>query len=296
LNKFLTKQGFKRHETQPCLYVKKDKIIVLIYVDDILYASCSDKRLARFEGEIGKAFNVKTSQVLEKFLGLEINVQQNENQMMIKIKVENKINKLVETLELNEAKPLEVPIAPGAVLEKTVTEPLNNICLFQSITGSLAFINNSLRLDVSFAVNQLAQQMANPNLTHLRIAKKVVRYLNHSKNMGLVFKTNPEIKNIWQIKAFCDANYNTSNDGKSTIGYIIFVNGNVFKYKTKKLKTVTESTCETEFMSIYFTFKELMSLKNILDDMKIEYSTPLVLNDNQSAIALTKNNKEIDRD
>ena len=97
LNKFLTKQGFKRHETQPCLYVKKDKIIVLIYVDDILSASCSDKRLARFEGEIGKAFNVKTSQVLEKFLGLEINVQQNENQMMIKIKGENKITKLVET-------------------------------------------------------------------------------------------------------------------------------------------------------------------------------------------------------
>jgi hypothetical protein len=210
------------------LYVKKDKIIVLIYVDDILYASCSDKRLARFEGEIGKAFNVKTSQVLEKFLGLEIDVQQNENQMMIKIKVENKINKLVETLELNEAKPLEVPIAPGAVLEKTVTEPLNNICLFQSITGSLVFINNSLRLDVSFAINQLAQQMANPNL------------------------------------AFCDENEGTLNDGKSTIEYII-VNGNVLSYKTKKLTTITESTCETEFMSIYFTFKELMSLKNILD-------------------------------
>jgi hypothetical protein len=38
-----------------------------------------------------------------------------------------------------------------------------------------------------------------------------------------------------------------------------------------------------------------MFLKNILDKMKIECSTPLVLNNNQSAIALTKNGKEIDR-
>jgi hypothetical protein len=56
--------------------------------------------------------------------------------------------------------------------------------LYRSIIGSLLYITAS-RLDVMFSVCMCARFQASPKEVHLKAAKRILRYLMHTPNIGL---------------------------------------------------------------------------------------------------------------
>lgn len=58
--------------------------------------------------------------------------------------------------------------------------------LYQRIVGSLNYAAISVRPDIAFAVNTLARYLQRPGEAHLTAAKRVLRYLRHTADMGLV--------------------------------------------------------------------------------------------------------------
>ena len=124
-----------------------------------------------------------------------------------------------------------------------------------------------------------------------------LRYLKTYPNLGLKYSTSlhESFLEPFQITAFCDSSHGAGVDLKPILGSVIFLNNNVFKYKTKKWKSISNSSCESEFIAIYFVTKELINLMNALIGLGITFKPPLVFNDNQAAIALVKSRKEIDK-
>ena len=81
----------------------------------------------------------------------------------------------------------------------------------------------------------------------------------------------------------CDAAFAHHPDIKSTVRFYIYLNDNLFKYKTKKVKTLTNSTCATEFMSIWYLTREIFNLQNFIADLCIKTDIPQIYNDNVAA-------------
>ena len=79
-------------------------------------------------------------------------------------------------------------------------------------------------------------------------------------------------------------------DRRSTTGYYTFLGGNLVTWKSKKQNVVVRLFAESEFRVIAQGLCELLWLKIILDDLRIEWDDPMKLYcDNKSAINIAHN-------
>ena len=97
---------------------------------------------------------------------------------------------------------------------------------YQSIVGKLMYAMIAIRLDLAFAVSTLVRFNAGPNTTHHEAAKKTLRYLRKSPNVGLAFGPTPSGAPIAATTAcneligFCDSDWAGDLDSRrSTTGY-----------------------------------------------------------------------------
>jgi hypothetical protein len=71
---------------------------------------------------------------------------------------------------------------------------------------------------------------------------------------------------------------------KSTIGFCIFVGGNLTTWKSKKQNVVARSSAEAEYRAMASTASELIWVKQLLMDIGIETRDPMkIFCDNQAA-------------
>jgi len=336
IHKSLMNIGFNNHETHPCFYFNYSLTnLLILYVDDMMYGADSKRSIDIVEKKLCADYRIKINDEVEEFLGQEIVYLQNSNRANIymtlldikdhinKLKEEDmiffkagmilhqskKIQKLVELCELQECNRETTPMAPCSFLEDDSSK-LESPTYYRSIVGALLHISSHSRPDISFAVNQLCVYMQSPGRSHLKAAKRVVKYLHWHKNLGVLFHKREQelftdttsidkrnnMKDM-EILAYCDANYVRPKHEKhySTIGYCVYLNGNLFAYKSKKISELKGSTCEMEYTAIFYCFQEVKSIMNALDQLKIRYKIPLILNDNKSAINLVYLRKELQR-
>ncbi|GBM75130.1 hypothetical protein AVEN_233776-1 [Araneus ventricosus] len=78
-----------------------------------------------------------------------------------------------------------------------------------------------------------------------------------------------DIGNIAEIslKAYSDADFASCRDDRISVGgHVIFCGNAPVSWHTAKQRSVTLSSMEAEFLSICETAKELMWLKNVLEE------------------------------
>lgn len=83
---------------------------------------------------------------------------------------------------------------------------------------------------------------------------------------------------------------------RSTSGYCTFLGGNLVTWKSKKQNIVARSSAEAEFRAMAMGICELLWLKIVLQDLKIQWESPMRLYcDNKSAISIAHNPVQQDR-
>ena len=110
----------------------------------------------------------------------------------------------------------------------TISQPVyvtNKICrycqsLFMQIVGSLLFLLTRSRPDISFHVNYLSLFMKSATNHQLKLAKRILVYIFHAKDLTLTFNSNAAL----QIHAFVDSSYASHLDRKSQFGVSIHIN------------------------------------------------------------------------
>ena len=112
--------------------------------------------------------------------------------------------------------------------------------LYRSIVGSLLYASTCTRPDITHAANIASRQMSTPSETHMRAAKKILRYLAGCDNYALRYSSSNNNNNNHSIVAYCDADWGgDKTDRKSTTGYCVYLDGvNLVSWNTKKQPTV----------------------------------------------------------
>ena len=288
LSEFLSNQGYHRSLADPCLYTKhigKNKILILVWVDDLIIAASNSKLMSDIKSSLSDAFSVKDLGVLNYFLGINFQVN-DDNIIMSQTKY---VSKMLDKFDMSECKPKSMPceIDVNNILRE-VSEPLDNPKLFRAIVGSLIYVMTCTRPDLCYVVTMLSQHMANPKVIHLSLAKHVLRYLKGTINYGLTFS---RVKDV-EIIGFTDSDWGSSPDRRSISGYCYTLNSNgpLISWSSRKQRIVALSSSEAEYVAMTEAMKEANFLRQLLADMTgSERQVVRLYADNQSAIKLAEN-------
>jgi hypothetical protein len=140
-------------------------------------------------------------------------------------------------------------------------------------------------------------------------AKRVLRYLAGTKDIGLVFgalaggKTaaaetrGHQAAALVDVSAYADADWaNNKKDRKSITGWVAKLNGDCISWSSKKQRVVALSTCEAELYAEAAALQEVLWLRDLLTELGLHVQMGSLLHgDNQSTIAVSKNGVKADR-
>ena len=95
----------------------------------------------------------------------------------------------------------------------------------------------------------------------------------------------------YRLTGFADSNFaGDPEDCKSVMGYCFFLNGAVVSWCSKKLRTVSTSTTEAEYIALGHAAREAVWIRRFINEMELETVEGLTLHgDNEMSISLTKN-------
>jgi hypothetical protein len=113
-------------------------------------------------------------------------------------------------------------------------------------------------------MNRLAAYTANPSLQHYGALKRILRYLNGTKNLGMSYQrkeTPNDAENLFY--GFSDAAFANVDDMKSIIGYVYLVTGGAVCWRSKKQTIIALSSTEAEYIALSEAACEATWLRNL---------------------------------
>ena len=289
ISETLKSDGFQQGKADQCLFSRKNGnklTYVIIYTDDILIASSDINEVNKTKNLLKKKYEITDLGQVRYYLGIEI--ERNEKGDFL-INQKNKIKSLVKEHNLEDAKPINLPISTTYLKEKGEEDLLENNNEYRSIIGSLLYLATISRPDISAAVSILSRRVSNPRARDLNEALKVIKYLKHTQNYQLNFSADEDIS----LKAYTDADWASNPmDRKSTSGYIFLLGQSSISWTSKKQSCVALSTTESEFIAASLCCTECQWIQNLLKDSHITVESPTIIyEDNQPVIELSTSNK-----
>jgi hypothetical protein len=147
---------------------------------------------------------------------------------------------ILKRFNMEECKPQATPLATKTRLVRSTSQALEEERLkYHSMVGSLMYLMVATRPDLAFAVGAVSQFMSNPAEEHHALVKRLLRYVQGTRNVGL------ELGGELQLTSFCDADWASNEETrKSTTGYIFKVGVGTVSWASKRQPTVALSTTE----------------------------------------------------
>ncbi|XP_068498365.1 secreted RxLR effector protein 161-like [Phaseolus vulgaris] len=119
---------------------------------------------------------------------------------------------------------------------------------YASFVGSLMYAKKCTRLDISFAVAMLGRYQSDLGLDHWKTAKKILRYLQGTKNHMLTYRRSDHLEVIGYTYSYF---VGCMDRIKSTFGYVYLLVGGEISWKSVKQSVITTSTMEAEFVACF---------------------------------------------
>ena len=284
LDSHLKSIGLTQSQTDPCLYTGKEgeRILVAVYVDDILVATKTSKTMDRIKNCLAKKFNMKDLGNLKSFLGVQVQ----RDSSGIWIGQPGYAKKILRQFGMTESNPVSTPVDISQKDQDSENSPSADRSVYQAAVGSLMYLSLWTRPDITYAVSKVARHSANPTHQHWIAVKRILRYLNGTYDRGIKYSSS----STETLNGYSDADWaGDRKDRKSTSGYIFMLSGSPISWRSKKQTCVALSTAEAEYVALSAAAQEAIWLQNLLSELNGQNSPVTIHDDNQAAIAMSKN-------
>ena len=118
-------------------------------------------------------------------------------------------------------------------------------------------------------------------------AKRILKYLNQTKDLNLTYVRNsPEA-----LVGYSDADWaGDVQDRRSTSGNVFLLGGGAIAWSSRKQSLVALSTVEAEYMALSVATQEAIWLRHLQEELGVSNTVPtLIFEDNQGVISMAKN-------
>ncbi|TFY53990.1 hypothetical protein EVG20_g9889 [Dentipellis fragilis] len=292
------KMGFTCIHSDNSIYVFQKgnvRVIMPVFVDDGTMASNSLQILDTLVTELATHFKLRDLGETSYLLGIHITRDRGQHRLYLSQR--KYILEMLERYHMGECTPVTTPMDPGLRLSKAMSpatdeerEEMAGVPYINAV-GSLLYLAQGTRPDISYAVGVLCRFCAYPGQAHWKAVKHLFRYLKGTLDLKLAYggpSFSAAPKELFS--AYSDADHGGNPDnGRSTSGYVLHIGAGAVSWSSKLQPFVTKSTTEAEYVAGVDAGSEVLWMRNLLTEYgyRVEGASTLHM-DNQSAISTSK--------
>ena len=276
--------------------------MILIHVDDIMFVGRQAYVTEVFLPKITTRFEI-SHQHLEKsqdqiqFLRRTYELGEEQDKSILRVHPGKYAEEMVEKYEtrMGGVKQQQLPCGQE-MLEQDGTVPLGSELagLYRSLVGCGVYLSQK-RMDISFAVKELASNIACPTTGSLKKLSKLIGYLKSTMGQRSVMELEEAGRGLvtrcgtprWLLETFSDSDWSGSKSHRrSTSAAIHMVNGAVVFSSSRGQKSVSLSSAEAELNALVGAAADGIYLRRCLEFLSGEDVTHHCLVDNSAALHL----------
>ena len=191
------------------------------------------------------------------------------------------VKKVLKAYGMLDSKMVSIPIPTNyklkyekGLLSQDEMDYMNKVP-YSNIVGCLMYAMVATRPDIAYGVGVVSRFMSCPSKVHWQAVKWLLRYLNGTSNLRLVYGNNEAEGN--NIKGYCDADYGADLDKRRPItSYAFTVGGNLISWKSTLQHIVALFTTEAECMVLTKAVKEAIWLNGITTELGLKNNSVTV--------------------
>ena len=142
-----------------------------------------------FKKTMAQEFEMTDIGLMTYYLGIEVK----QTKEGIFISQEGYAKEILKRFGMENCKPIGTPIEYGAKLSKHDKGEAVDGTMFKSLVGSLRYLTCT-RSDIVFAVGICSRFMEAPTTSHLKVAKRILRYIKGTIDYGMFYSSSEDFK------------------------------------------------------------------------------------------------------
>jgi hypothetical protein len=218
---------------------------------------------------------------LKYFLGFQVK-QLQEGTFISQTKY---IQDILNKFGMKDAKPIKTPMGTNGHLDLDMGGKSIDQKVYWLMIGPLLYLCAS-QPDIMLSVCMCARFQADPKEVHLRVVKRIMRYLVYTPKFGLWYPKG----STFDLIGYSDADWaGCKIDRKSTSGTCQFLGRSLVSWASKKQNSVALSTAEVGYIAVGHCYAQLLWMRQTLRDYGYKLSKVPLLYDNESAIRMADN-------
>ena len=285
--------SWKQNPAEKCLFAKtydsgKKLAIMILHVDD---GGAGAKEIEVIEHDLRKMkqFYGLDSQPMQWHLGTRVTRKKGK---WSAIQIDSYIMELAKRTGMLDCKKQLTPADHNVVLTKEYENKADKAKYMQMV-GCLIYAATAARPDVAKAVATLAKFLRDPGRIHMNAAKRVIAYLLHSKQKGLVFKKEDlgehdnEFDHIAAMlhHGYWDADFATCKDTRRSVsGILLFFGNGLIFWKCKGQSIVALSSFESETIAGSLITRAALAQRQVIKGILNNVKPTVLRGDNQPCL------------
>ena len=235
--------------------------VVSLYVDDLLVIGSNIELIQQFKEDMIRVFEMTDHGEMSYFLGIKIKQRQNE----IFICQKKYAEEILKKFHMGNCKSMSTPMCQKEKLCKDDGTTKVDEFEYRSLVGFLMYLTT--RPDIMYAISVLSRFMNYANESHLRVAKRVLRYVKGIVSFSVKFCLTPS----FELQGYSDSDWVGSlDDMKSTSDFCFNFESGIFTWSSKKQEIVAQSRAEVEFIAATTSVNHALWLRKILNDLHLK--------------------------
>ena len=296
---FIRTLGMERNPADDCVYVRRKGghiLIIALYVDDLLIACSCMEILTGVKQQLSAQFKMKDLGESRIILGMDISRDREAG--TLSLSQTRYALKVIDRFGLESARGHSTPMDPALDLtapSEPTMEP------YREAIGCLMYLMVGTRPDLAYSICTLAKYVQNPTKIHWDAVVRVIRYVIHTKDLGLLYG-GTEASVVPSV--YVDADWaGDPATRKSMSGYVAMMSGGAVAWCARQQEVVATSSAESEYISMCNGAKETVWLRRLVAGLQVVpgmTEATIAHVDNKAAIALghsaavNRRNKHID--
>ncbi|CAI7788487.1 unnamed protein product [Closterium sp. NIES-54] len=258
---------FKPSSADPLLFDRcgSTPFFVLIYVDDLVFATVDTVALADVKSELQRRYTCTDLGELRHYLGLQIT--RDRAACTITPTQSHMVQQVLQWFEFQFSTAQPTPLAVDHRLTGHFPdEPFEPSGPYPELVGCLIYVMTCTRPDLAFPLSIFARFVApgRHRLVHWTAAVRVAKYLATTSCMGMVLGGRQPVV----LTGHCDSSYtDDAETHKSTQGYCFSLGSGALSWRYTRSSSVSTSTAEAEIYAGAMAAQDLHWLTFLLTDL-----------------------------